>query len=474
METQDTAVATAAAPPSPGTAAPHRMATIPLDQLSVRGDNVRRTPPPASAERELMASIRAHGLLENLVVVRTDDWVGEPENRVHEVVGGRRRHGALCKLADDGHIRKDEPIPCTVVENADPAEVGLAENAVRVQMHDADRIDAFAGLVRAGRPVVEVANRFGVDTIEVERFLRLESVHPDIRAAHRADQLSTRVLAAYAITTDQDRQLRVWKRIGGSDTTNEDHTPKRVRTMLSEGGLPGRDRLVRFVGIDAYRAAGGAVCEDLFTAIDDPDALIVAEPEKIRQMAADKLQAAAVELTRRWEWADAQLEPGWNVGFGYATVNPDEPGEPTATEAAERKSLETELTGVERMIARADAGSHSIEDLEAEQARIKREIGLIDETLTERATWSARVQAVTGCIVTVDPDGALEVIGGLVRPGDIERVQRALNPEPEPEEGPGPASDEDATDATDPELDRAVREAARESGPAPDAGAAPA
>ena len=477
METPQTeAEATGCAPPAPVpavAAAPHRMAAIPLDQLSVRGDNVRRTPPPASAERELMASIRAHGLLENLVVVRTDDWIGEPTNWVYEVVGGRRRHGALSKLAEEGDIHKDEPIPCTVIENADPAEVGLAENAVRVQMHDADRIDAFAGLVRSGRPVVEIANRFGVDTIEVERFLRLESVHPDIRAAHRGDKLSTKVLAAYAITTDQDRQLRVWKRIGASETTNEDHTPKRVRTLLSEGGLPGADRLVRFVGIDAYRDAGGAVCEDLFTAIDDPDALIVADPEKVRQMAADKLQAAAVALTTQWEWADAQLERGWNVGFGYATVNPDEPGKPTADEAADRERLETELAGVERMIARAgdSAGSHSLEDLEAEQARIKREVELLDEALTERATWSARVRAVTGCIVTVDAEGGLEVIGGLVRPGDIERVQRTLNPEPEPEDAPDAAADEEAAaEAADPELDRAVREAAGESAAAPVAG----
>ena len=457
METQDTA------PPAAVTAAPHRTGRIPLDQLSDRGGNVRRTPAPASAERELTASIRAHGLLENLVVVKTDDWIGEPTNWVYEIVGGRRRYAALSKLAEDGLLRRDEPIPCTVVTGADPAEVGLAENAVRVQMHDADRIDAFAGLVRGGRPVVEIANRFGVDEIEVERFLRLESVHPDIRAAHRADRLSTKVLAAYAITTDRERQLRVWKRIGAGGNGGDDHTPKRVRTMLSEGGLPGRDRLVRFVGIEAYRAAGGAICEDLFTAMNEPEALIVAEPDKLRQMAADKLQAAAVELTGRWEWADAQIERGWNVGFGYATVNPDQPGEPTADEAAGRESLETELTGIERMIARAGssaegrAGAHGIEDLEAEQARLKREIETIDDALAARATWSARVQGASGCIVTVDDNGGLEVIGGLVRPQDIERVQRTLNPEPDPEDEPAP---EPTGDAEEESLSAAVEQAA--------------
>ena len=41
---------------------------IPLSQLELSPDNVRKTPADASAFTELKASIAAHGLLENLIV----------------------------------------------------------------------------------------------------------------------------------------------------------------------------------------------------------------------------------------------------------------------------------------------------------------------------------------------------------------------------------------------------------------------
>jgi len=41
---------------------------IPLSQLSLAPENVRKTPPDEAAHAELTASILAHGLLENLTV----------------------------------------------------------------------------------------------------------------------------------------------------------------------------------------------------------------------------------------------------------------------------------------------------------------------------------------------------------------------------------------------------------------------
>ena len=78
--------------------------TIPLDRLSVAPENVRRTPPDASAEAELKASIAALGLLGNLVV-RSEG----PEGG-YAVIAGGRRLAALKTLAADGVL--DAPIPC--------------------------------------------------------------------------------------------------------------------------------------------------------------------------------------------------------------------------------------------------------------------------------------------------------------------------------------------------------------------------
>ena len=45
---------------------------IPLSQLELSPDNVRKTPADDSAFTELKASIAAHGLLENLITSSVD------------------------------------------------------------------------------------------------------------------------------------------------------------------------------------------------------------------------------------------------------------------------------------------------------------------------------------------------------------------------------------------------------------------
>ena len=49
---------------------------IPLSQLELSPDNVRKTPADASAFTELKASIAAHGLLENLIARAMEPGTG--------------------------------------------------------------------------------------------------------------------------------------------------------------------------------------------------------------------------------------------------------------------------------------------------------------------------------------------------------------------------------------------------------------
>jgi ParB family transcriptional regulator, chromosome partitioning protein len=54
-------------------------------------------------------------------------------------------------------------IPCHVIEDeADGAEIGLAENVQREAMHPADEFDALRALIEGGMPPVDVAAHFGV------------------------------------------------------------------------------------------------------------------------------------------------------------------------------------------------------------------------------------------------------------------------------------------------------------------------
>jgi ParB family chromosome partitioning protein len=132
--------------------------TIPLDKLVLSPTNVRKTPPSATEEAELKASIRARGLKQNLVVHPTSL---DPKD-VHAVVAGGRRLKALQELAAEGVIAADFKVPCLIEQPDQALETSLMENTIRAAMHPADEFVAMAGLIDAGAPIEAVATRFGV------------------------------------------------------------------------------------------------------------------------------------------------------------------------------------------------------------------------------------------------------------------------------------------------------------------------
>ena len=75
-----------------------RVFLVPLPKHSPHASNVRRTDKRADIEA-LAASIAAHGLLQNLAVVASDD-------ETYAVIAGARRLAALKLLAKSGKIAK--------------------------------------------------------------------------------------------------------------------------------------------------------------------------------------------------------------------------------------------------------------------------------------------------------------------------------------------------------------------------------
>ena len=146
---------------------------VPLGQLLPRHSklNVRKTARRLSIP-ELAASISRVGLLQNLIVVLAAD--GEH----YEVVAGDRRLTALKLLAKKKRIAADHDVPCLLVADASARTVSLAENILREAMHPADQFEAFAALVKEGRPVEDIAADFGVSPLVVQRRLKLANVSP--------------------------------------------------------------------------------------------------------------------------------------------------------------------------------------------------------------------------------------------------------------------------------------------------------
>ena len=381
---------------------------IPLSRLELAPENVRKTPEDPAAFAELKASIAAHGLLENLIV-RIEDPVEDGVERCAVVAGGRRL-AAMKALVEEEVLDADHPVPCRVIGAAENAgELSLAENVVRVAMHPADQVVAFTKLSEAGVAVSAIAARFGVPERLVEQRLRLGGVAPELLDAYRAQEMDLDTLKAFTVTTDHARQRTAWEQVKA-----QGYRPRgwQVRRMLTEESVPAVSDVARFVGEEAYEAAGGTLTRDLFAG-EDARGIWFDDPALLNELATEKLHAAADELKKRWKWAEAVLEADWNAIVGFGRISP-EPAAPTEEEKAERERLRTrhdELVNMDE----DEWPDELIEEGEAIESRLR----AIVEAVEARAAFREQDFAIAGCIATVGHDGKLKVIEGLVRPEDM-------------------------------------------------------
>ncbi len=381
---------------------------IPLSRLALAPENVRKTPPDPRADAELKASIAALGLLENLVV-RTDDPSDDGIDRYAVVAGGRRLK-AMQALVEDKVLNADHPVPCLVkAGEVEPAELSLAENVIRVPMHPADQVVAFTKLADAGQSVSAIAVRFGASERIVEQRLRLGNAAPELLDAYRADEIDLEVLKAFAVTADRERQMAVWEQVAA-----QGYRPSawQVRRLLTEERVPGASAIARFVGVEAYEAAGGQVMRDLF-ADEYEDGVWFEDPVLLEKLVTQKLQAAADELATRWKWATPMIEANWGDTASYGRIDP-QPVDPTPEEQAEVATLEAR----QAELAELDDEEWTAE-LVSEAEAVETRLDEIERAVEARAVFRREDFAMAGCIVTIGNDGALQVVAGLVKPEDM-------------------------------------------------------
>ncbi len=386
---------------------------IPLCRLALAPENVRKTPPDAAAEVQLRASIAAHGLLKNLVA-RPDEPDADGVERFAVVAGGRRL-AALQALAENGTLHADHPVPCKIAANGNAQELSLAENVSYLPMHPADQVVAFSELARSGATVAAIAARFGVSERLVEQRLRLGNAAPELIDAYRAEAIDLDTLKAFAVTTDHERQRAVFEQ-----ATSQGYRPTawQVKRLLTEERVPAGAAVARFVGVDAYEAAGGPVLRDLF-ADEYENGVWLEDPKLLNDLATAKLTAVAGELATRWKWAEAVLEADWSATARYGRIRP-QPSEPTDAECAELERLRTrhdELCNLDE----EDWTDALIEEGAAVEARLE----AIELAVDERATFRPEDLALAGCIATIGRDGTLHVIQGLVKPEDMPKEPAA-------------------------------------------------
>jgi ParB family transcriptional regulator, chromosome partitioning protein len=344
-----------------------------LNRLVPSPRNVRRST-DAQADLQLKADIEARGLLQNLVVAPA----GKPKGRFTVEAGGRRLR-ALTSLAAEGKLPRDLEVCCLVVDAAPAAarEAGLAENFQRLAMNPADECLAFQQLIEQGVDVEGIARRFGLTVRFVEGRLRLATLAPMVFEALGAGEITLDMAKAYAATTDRERQAFVFEQLGRSYMAAH---PDSIRRMMTQATVSGSDRRARFVGEEAYVAAGGRIERDLFSDECSARWLDIAllerlATEKMEEIAASTAASSGLAFVRPTleSWAGYELTRGLQRVRLETSPLTDE-------EAAEVEALEAEA---EELAGRLEDEEADEQARQAAEARL-REIGARIEAVTDR------------------------------------------------------------------------------------------
>ncbi|AUW60531.1 chromosome partitioning protein ParB (plasmid) [Sphingobium sp. SCG-1] len=260
--------------------------SVKVKNLSLSKDNVRKSSREVGIDA-LAASIATQGLLQNLIVTPLK------KSGHFTVKAGGRRLRALQSLIEQGNLPVDHVVPVLVLSDDDNSvEASLTENFQRVPMNPADESTAFNFLIQKGMTAEDVAKRQGVTTRFVEQRVRLAELAPDVFQALAAGEITLGVAQAYAVTSDIDRQARVFAQMSTSYYGDQ---PDNIRRAILNGTIKANDAKARFIGRDAYVAAGGRIEGDLFAAEGDENWIDV---DLLEDLASKKLEAAAAELAQ--------------------------------------------------------------------------------------------------------------------------------------------------------------------------------
>ncbi len=388
-----------------------RLINISIARLNPIPHGVRKT--NGISIHALAASIRAEGLLQNLTVVpdSTAPLAGAEEFQNYQVIAGCRRLKALKHLIDAKALPDDYEVPCLVIDESAALSASLAENAIREPMHPADEFTAFREMIDAGKSIEDVAARFGVTPLVVQRMLKLANVAPKIFEQFRQDKVTLEQMMALAISDDHKAQEKALFKPRHTWETNA-HALRNALTNKEIDML--RDPVARFVGLKEYELAGGVVRRDLF---GKEGAGFITDRNLLQKLATEKLRIVADQVTKE----------GWSFVLIVDHIELSELSEYSRAEpAGKHKVGDIEKKQIKELTAERNAAEKRLRDLNVddstdhddEKAQLRdrcRAIGDEIQALVDaRMFYDPKILAKGGAIVTIE-NGAIKVHRGLVK-----------------------------------------------------------
>lgn len=408
-----TALAVAGAPDAVTTIEPaggYQLHLIALSRLRPSNRNVRRS--GGTAIPELAASIARVGLLQNLSVVAA------PDGESFEVVAGRRRLAALKLLVKRRKLGRDHPVPCLLVPDGSARTVSLTENVQRQAMSPVEELVAWKALAAEGRAIEDIAADFGVTPLVVRRRLRLANCSPRLLADCEQGEVSLEQLMALAITDDHAAQEAAFY-----ESPHWQRDPEALRAhLMREEVEAARDPVARFVGLDAYEQAGGAVRRDLFA--DEGGGVFMADAALLDALAKDRLAATVRQVQEEgWGWVEAAPRAAAADLHRFQRIRAVRraPKRAEARRIAKLQAAQNELQQRldDEEAALSDEGAQSLHE---EIERLGQALEAMEQALKVYAPGAVEK---AGAIVTLDREGSIAVHRGLLREDDA-RALRAL------------------------------------------------
>jgi ParB family chromosome partitioning protein len=170
--------------------------TVPLSSLQPPSANPR-TAFDQEALGGLAASIKADGLLQNLVVAPA-----RGKKNVFRIISGERRYRALKLLEKRGDITGDYSVRVELRKGLNRQEtlrLATVENLQREDLPPLDQAVALAGLIRKGTTLEDVVAQTGISATTIRRRLALNSLRDEARSALADGSLSLALAEALTL-----------------------------------------------------------------------------------------------------------------------------------------------------------------------------------------------------------------------------------------------------------------------------------
>lgn len=255
------------------------IAELPLSKLRKCADNARTW--DTNPDDLLIDSIAVNGILQPIAVRKA--------GKFYEVVDGARRLAALQQLIVEERIAADPPVPVHVLkDDIDAGAASLTANIARRAMHPLDEFKAFSAMSERGMSEKAIARQFAISPQEVRQRIALGRLCDEAKAAwydEKIDMAEAQLLAGHDADAQRDALAKYL------ELNEYQQNIWQLRNLLRGDTYTGSHRLVQYIGLDAYKAAGGTVTEDLF-ALQDADSVIVHDVELVHALASKQIDEA--------------------------------------------------------------------------------------------------------------------------------------------------------------------------------------